>query len=237
MGRTATNKPRCFRCNKIFKCKSRHYCRGIAFDESSYITMDTGIRTTSYNIHNEYPLNDLRIIQNNNVLVFQNTNINDNNKTPKPIRTDRISSLIDNGFNNTCELLDSISIGSTNNNDTIHNIGIGNTPTVDNVNNIVGDPNNIVTNIHYNVNLNISPTNAIFNRQLPPGFFSVYKIYDILNQARVPFYIHDKLIEIIGHEIVVNGFDPFDPDYKRKHLLNIYVIGFKHLNPKYILFI
>jgi Plavaka transposase len=238
MGRTATNKQRCFRCNKIFKCKSRHYCRGIAFDESSYITMDTGIRTPSYSINNEYPLNDLRMVQNNNVLVFQNNNINDNNNSSKPIGTDRNSSFINNGFNhnsdslNNIELLDGISVGSTTNNDTMHNIGIDNTQNENNVNNTIGHPNNLVTNSHYNVNLNISSTNAIYNRQLPPGFFSIYKIYDILNQARVPFYLHDKLIETIGHEIVVNGFDPFDPDYKRKTFIKHLCNRFKTPEPQ-----
>jgi hypothetical protein len=61
-----------------------------------------------------------------------------------------------------------------------------------------------------------SPNHPAFQRDLSPNFISIFKIYDILNNARVPFYLHSKLIDTIGTEIVQNGIDAFNPEFKRK---------------------
>jgi hypothetical protein len=64
--------------------------------------------------------------------------------------------------------------------------------------------------------LHIPYNDHVYQREISPGFISVFRIYDISNKARVPFYLHDKLIETIGREIVQNNFDAFDQEFKRQ---------------------
>jgi hypothetical protein len=65
--------------------------------------------------------------------------------------------------------------------------------------------------------LQFIPTSSpIYKKNINNGFFSIYRIYEILSNAQVPFYVHDKIIETIGYEIVAKDFDPFAPEFKRK---------------------
>jgi hypothetical protein len=57
-----------------------------------------------------------------------------------------------------------------------------------------------------------------FVREFSKGMVSILQIYSILDKARVPHYLQNKLLATIGDEIVWNGFHPFVLELKRKAL-------------------
>jgi hypothetical protein len=62
----------------------------------------------------------------------------------------------------------------------------------------------------------------------------VFRCYQILHKARVPFYVHDEIISRIGYEIVANGYNPFDCTLKRKAFINELCSKFKTTPPTFI---
>jgi hypothetical protein len=72
------------------------------------------------------------------------------------------------------------------------------------------------SNSIFGTNLVIPTNSPIYKKNINNGYFSIYRIYEILSNAQVPFYVHDKIIETIGYEIVANEIDPFAPEFKRK---------------------
>jgi hypothetical protein len=100
-----------------------------------------------------------------------------------------------------------------------------------NKSNIPGDEYNNLDAIH-NQNIVLPIDHAEYHRELSPGFVSIFRIYQILTNARVPFYLHDKLIKTIGKEIVQNDFDPFNPDYQRKAFIKELCRKFKSPPPQ-----
>ena len=89
-------------------------------------------------------------------------------------------------------------------------------------------------NATLNGNLNINQNDPSFNLLFSKGFRSYAKIYNVLNQAKVPLYMYDKIIQTIGKEIVSKQFDPLDPYFTRKRFLSEISNRFKTPQPQAI---
>ena len=92
----------------------------------------------------------------------------------------------------------------------------------------------INNSVPYGETLLIPPNSNFYQREILPEFSSVFRCYQILHKARVPFYVHDEIISRIGYEIVANGFNPFDCTLKRKAFINELSSKFKTTPPTFI---
>jgi hypothetical protein len=73
-----------------------------------------------------------------------------------------------------------------------------------------GDATNVPNETHISIsNLHFPVNESRFVREISPGMMSALRTYDILDKARVPHYLQDKLLQTIGKERVKNDFHPF----------------------------
>jgi hypothetical protein len=85
-----------------------------------------------------------------------------------------------------------------------------------NYTNAGGDASTIVVADVSKVNIDFPIDDPRFTREFSPGMHSLMRIYDVLTHARVPHYLQDRIVRVIGEEVHANEFNPLDPEMKRK---------------------
>jgi hypothetical protein len=82
------------------------------------------------------------------------------------------------------------------------------------------ETNNITINVpSFEGTLKIHPRDPCYDLLQPKSFIAYTKIYNVLNQAKVPLYCYDLIVKTIGREILSGNFDPTDTLYSRKRYL------------------